>query len=224
LQLGEFYREDRGDNAQAVIRAVPNHGEHNWLLHAPNLGVQVRPQEFRQPDESYREDRADNPRALRTPGFAAASRADHPTLVNASDDLAALNMQGEGSPREVATESGTVPTGAGTSPRDWAWQAPSPQRADLLGEASPADAGPLDVAIRQFLQQLEDFGWDVGHTVAEGGLPPWALAAALGAAALEGIRRYTRRTSSRPALVAGAEQDTLTWVSEPHGGAGLEDR
>jgi hypothetical protein len=225
MQLGEFHHEDRGDNFQSLFRAVPSHEEeHNWSPQTSNLGLQVRSQGSLQPDVPPREDRADSPRALLTMAPAAPNRADTKIISIALEDLAALNGQGERSPGEVAAASGIETTLAGTSPRDSAWQGLSPQRADLLSEASPVNAGPLDVAIGQFLQQLEDFGRDVRHTVAESGPPSWALAAALGAAVFEGIRRYTRRTSSRPALVAGVEQDTLTWVCEPPGGAGLEDR
>jgi hypothetical protein len=88
---------------------------------------------------------------------------------------------------------------------------PPMQRAGLLGEAAPADAGPLDVAIREFLGQLDNLGRDLTQGAARNGPLPWVLVAALGAAALEVGRRQVRRRE-RLVLDADDDEDTLTWV------------
>jgi hypothetical protein len=90
--------------------------------------------------------------------------------------------------------------------------APALLRAGLLAEAAPADAAPLDIAIREFLGTLDGLGRDLTQGAVRNGPLPWVLLAFAGAAVIEVGRRNARRRRGSLALAGGADEDTLTWV------------
>jgi len=95
-----------------------------------------------------------------------------------------------------------------------------PREADLLTSVLPADTPSLDLAIQQFLSQLNDVGRELGRVLSRHGWLPWALGAGLTAvAALELVRRQEqqrRRLGTR-----GTQSDTLSWVPGLPGSLGL---
>jgi hypothetical protein len=102
------------------------------------------------------------------------------------------------------------PARAGSSGRDtagqefgeaYALESLAPREADLLTATLPSQSGTLDLALQQFLSQLDEIGRQLSETVVGQGWLPWIMGAGLiGAAAQEFARRRVGRLRGEPAL------------------------
>jgi hypothetical protein len=143
-------------------------------------------------------------------------------MTGASGEQAAQPSPAPGGGSEAAPGPTELPRGGTDADPDG--PAAAPQRAGLLAQSLPAEETPLDVALRQLCEQLDDIGQGLSDVLARDRRLDWLLAVTLGATALEATRRYAR--SSRPGLaVAGAaDEGTLTWVPDLPHPLGAEER
>ncbi len=88
---------------------------------------------------------------------------------------------------------------------------PLAQEADLLTTVVPVNQTALDLAIQQFLGQVNDIGHELSLALTQRGWLPWAMGATLaGAAALAITRRQVQRRQS--GVVLGLAGTNLSWV------------
>jgi hypothetical protein len=111
----------------------------------------------------------------------------------------------------AAFPGATGPELAFDSPGDLSGQTAAPS--DQLLSLSPEWSAALALGIRQFLNQVENLGQDLGGMLEQMGCTPWLMALAATAISTEVVQRRLRRRSPRLNLAGGGADETLTWVA-----------
>jgi hypothetical protein len=123
------------------------------------------------------------------------------------DGLSLADGDGSSSPESFAIGGQLADEAAGDA-GDW-----SPGDIGRLASFTPERPAAVDLALQQFLDQVEDLGRELGTAVVQTGLTPWVVAVGAAAAAFEVSRRRLRRAFPRVGLAAGASDVTLTWAT-----------
>jgi hypothetical protein len=84
----------------------------------------------------------------------------------------------------------------------------------LLADFVPFDPAILELAMRQFLDQIENLGGELPGFLAGLGLSPWLLAAVVATTASEIARRRLRQTQAGRCPATGGEGATATWFPD----------
>jgi hypothetical protein len=82
-----------------------------------------------------------------------------------------------------------------------------------LADYVPQGAAPLEIALRNFLEQVEDLGRELGAVVRGSGLAAWLAVLGTVGVTLELTRRRRRRLGGRLGLAGGAGDVMLSWVT-----------
>jgi hypothetical protein len=91
---------------------------------------------------------------------------------------------------------------------------PSPEPSGLLADFLPFDPATMNLALRQFLDQINNLNGELGSFVEGLGLSPWfVVAAAVATTASEITRRRLRRTQDQLSAT-GCEGATSTWFPD----------
>jgi hypothetical protein len=86
------------------------------------------------------------------------------------------------------------------------------EQAGELAAFTPELTGALDRALRQFLDEIDDLGEELGQMISDPELASWIMLMAVAGTAAEVARRQLRRRSRmRQGLVASAGAERLSW-------------